>query len=218
MKICDIDTKKTTSDYSERRSRNSSMTTSSENSLVKIEPQSLPRSEEKSCCICFEKFPDTTEEYRLHLLMHLEAYQGKSICPICRVDCTGYERMVDHVFMVHGGVEKLICPHPTCVESFRTEKTLELHSKKHKSPPSNDPGADADDAESARREPRRRVCAFADCDAAEDPAPTFKTCLKCREEGVATPAHYCGKACQTEDWKRRHRAWHLERKQANPED
>ena len=104
---------------------------SSENSSIKIEHQSMPRTDEKSCCICFQKLDDSTDAFRMHLISHLEKYQGKSICPQCYVDCGRYEKMVDHFLMVHGGVEKLVCHHSNCVRSFRTRRTLELHARKH---------------------------------------------------------------------------------------
>ena len=105
------------------------------NGLIKIEAQHLPRSEERiRCCFCFAEFSKTNDEYRLHLLTHLEGYRGKSLCPICRVGCPSYERMVDHVFMVHGGLEMLVCSHPSCVRSFRTLKTLDEHEHEHNHP------------------------------------------------------------------------------------
>ena len=84
-----------------------------------------------SCCICYRNFECRNDEFRLHLLSHLELFVGKPVCPNCRVDCGDYERMVDHFMMVHGEVDKLVCPHPTCIRSFRTERTLNLHARKH---------------------------------------------------------------------------------------
>ena len=103
---------------------------SSAKRLVKIEnAESAPT--EKTCCICFQHFDDVSDIYRLHLLKHMEMYEGKSRCPHCRVDCGHHEKMVDHFLMAHGGVEKLVCLHPSCVRSFRTERTLKMHAKKH---------------------------------------------------------------------------------------
>ena len=105
----------------------------SEKGYIKMEHQSSPRSEEKSCCICFQRFEDASDAFRLHLLKHMEAYQGKSACPLCRVDCRHHEKMVDHFLIAHGRVNKLVCHYPTCVRSFRTSRTLELHAKRHRS-------------------------------------------------------------------------------------
>merc|ERR1711954_7419 len=81
----------------------------------------------KSCCICCLPFKSDSDDYRLHLLHHMEAYHGKTLCPLCRVDCGHFERLVDHFFIVHGGVDKHICPHASCVRGFRTRRMLELH-------------------------------------------------------------------------------------------
>ena len=62
-----------------------------------------------SCCMCYRNFECRNDEFRLHLLSHLELFVGKPVCPNCRVDCGDYERMVDHFMMVHGEVDKLVC-------------------------------------------------------------------------------------------------------------
>ena len=85
-----------------------------------------------SCPICYEKFPDSDDdEYRSHLLRHLESYDGESICHECRTDCNTPDKMIDHFMFVHGGVDKLVCPDPNCIRSFRTKRTLLMHAKKH---------------------------------------------------------------------------------------
>ena len=102
--------------------------------IVKSERDSIgdrPPQRRPSCYFCCQIFNDTSDEYRMHLLSHLEAYSGKTVCPRCLVNCCSHEKMIDHFLMVHGGVEKLICFHSNCVRSFRTRKTLQLHAKKH---------------------------------------------------------------------------------------
>ena len=84
-----------------------------------------------TCCFCFKTCQLADDEFRLHLLIHLEAYRGKAFCPVCRADCTSYERMIDHFLMVHGKMDKLVCSFANCIRSFRTQRTLELHEKKH---------------------------------------------------------------------------------------
>ena len=104
----------------------------SKSSSIKIEHPAEQRPKERNCSICFQHFPDATDAFRFHLLNHMEAYRGKSVCPDCRVDCGHYEKMIDHFLMAHGGLDKLVCPYPSCVRSFRTSRTLELHAKRHK--------------------------------------------------------------------------------------
>ena len=85
----------------------------------------------RSCCICCEPFQADTDQYRLHLLAHLEVYEGKSVCPFCRINCTTNDKMVDHFLMVHGGVRKLVCSHPDCVRTCWTRRTMDRHEKRH---------------------------------------------------------------------------------------
>ena len=85
----------------------------------------------KSCCICFMDLDANSDEYRLHLLRHLEQYEGKSICPSCKKDCGASEKMVDHFLIIHGQVDRLVCPAKNCVRSFRTKKALRIHNGKH---------------------------------------------------------------------------------------
>lgn len=43
----------------------------------------------------------------------------------------------------------------------------------------------------------------------EEPAPkAYKKCLKCKLEGIASARYYCGKVCQTSDWRVRHKEEH----------
>lgn len=93
----------------------------------------LPRENDEiiSCCVCFQTFQTKDDAYRMHLLEHMQDYEGKNICPECLVDCTSHDKMVDHFLVVHGKVRKLICPHSSCVLSFRTRRDLELHAKYH---------------------------------------------------------------------------------------
>ena len=84
-----------------------------------------------TCCLCFQTCRLADDEFRLHLLTHLETYQGKAFCPVCRVHCTSYEKMVDHFLMVHGKLPKLVCSFAQCIRSFRTQRTLDMHYRKH---------------------------------------------------------------------------------------
>ena len=85
----------------------------------------------QSCHFCFQQFDAESETLRSHLLNHLEDYSRKSVCPECRVDCSTNASMVDHFMMVHGKLDKLVCNFANCVRTFRTEKSLHLHAKKH---------------------------------------------------------------------------------------
>ena len=106
---------------------------SSEPTSIKIERQPLQAAGPKRCCICFQSFEnaDSSDAFRMHLLAHLEPYRAKSVCPNCRIDCGEHDKMVDHLLMVHGGVEKLVCQYHSCIRSFRTKRTLEMHMGKH---------------------------------------------------------------------------------------
>ena len=84
-----------------------------------------------SCHFCFDRFDRESEEFRHHLLDHLEVYSGKTICPECRVDCETNDKMVDHFLMAHGKLKKYVCELSTCVRTFRTKKSLEFHARKH---------------------------------------------------------------------------------------
>ena len=99
--------------------------------FIKVENLATQPSSNKTCSICFQTLQNSNDDYRLHLLSHLESYEGKSTCPTCRADCTSYEKMVDHFMMVHGEVQRLVCPHPRCVRSFRIKRTLDMHLRKH---------------------------------------------------------------------------------------
>ena len=83
------------------------------------------------CCICCQKFDAANDEYRLHLLAHYELFRGKTLCFHCQVDCGSNDRMIDHFMIVHGGVNKLVCPDLSCIRQFRTQKSLQMHLKKH---------------------------------------------------------------------------------------
>ncbi|XP_061187815.1 uncharacterized protein LOC133195863 [Saccostrea echinata] len=53
-----------------------------------------------------------------------------------------------------------------------------------------------------------KCCSFCNT---EEPAPkTYKKCLKCKQEGIISARYYCGKKCQTSDWKLRHKGEHKE--------
>ncbi|XP_062574312.1 uncharacterized protein LOC134236151 [Saccostrea cucullata] len=53
-----------------------------------------------------------------------------------------------------------------------------------------------------------KCCSFCNT---EEPAPkTYKKCLKCKQEGIISARYYCGKNCQTSDWKIRHKGEHKE--------
>ena len=86
-----------------------------------------------SCCICQEKFVNgDDDEYRQHLMAHVESFEDKSVCHLCRIDFSTHDKMIDHFMTLHGSVDKLVCPYPSCPRSFRTKRTLQLHANKHR--------------------------------------------------------------------------------------
>ena len=123
------------SNSSSNSSTNSTSNPSRPSSSTSI-PSAKPRprvleTPEVSCHICFLKFQHNTDSFRLHLIDHMLDYAGKTICPDCSANCMGYENMVDHFLMVHGKLKRLVCPHHTCVRSFRLEVTLNIHKQIH---------------------------------------------------------------------------------------
>ena len=86
----------------------------------------------KICCVCCLRFPYDSDEFRTHLLDHLDIYAGKTVCPSCLTHCGTYEKLVFHFLYVHGEVQKHVCPDDSCVRAFWTKKTMDRHLKNHK--------------------------------------------------------------------------------------
>ena len=100
--------------------------------FIKEEPKRVyAHSMVKTCFICIQQFNNSRDECSLHLLDHLVPYEGKSICPICQAKCGTHDTMTDRFLIAHGKLHKLVCPHPDSIRSFRTNRNLELHSRKH---------------------------------------------------------------------------------------
>jgi len=78
------------------------------------------------CSFCQVAFSHQ-DEFRIHLKRELRVYRGKCICPECEIRCQTPAKMIDHVFIVHGGVEKLVCGVADCVKAFWTAEELRLH-------------------------------------------------------------------------------------------
>ena len=78
------------------------------------------------CLFCQVAFSHQ-DEFRVHLKRELRVYRGKSLCPECEIRCQTPAKMIDHVFIVHGGVEKLVCGVADCVKAFWTAEELRLH-------------------------------------------------------------------------------------------
>ena len=69
-------------------------------------------------------------------------------------------------------------------------------------------------AKSGKRAVVLRDSASSLCGIRESKPKSYKCCIRCREEGILPRAYYCGRDCQEEDWNRRHRQFHKDRKAA----
>merc|ERR1712136_179475 len=78
------------------------------------------------CCFCHVSL-EQDDTSKKHALDHLEMYQTKTFCPVCKLDFQSPSRVFDHVLMAHFHLRKLVCKHSHCVRSFWLEKTLKRH-------------------------------------------------------------------------------------------
>ena len=85
---------------------------------------------DQSCPFCSFQFIDETN-FRNHIREELEVYRGKSVCPECRVHCRNPDKMIDHFFAVHAGLQRFVCGVDDCVEAFWTDDELRAHERSH---------------------------------------------------------------------------------------
>jgi len=81
----------------------------------------------KTCVFCSLSFSEST--YRRHLYQELDDYTGKTQCPECAVDCRFTNKMIDHVFFVHGGMRKFVCGRTNCSMAFWLRDELLSHER-----------------------------------------------------------------------------------------
>ena len=82
---------------------------------------------EKVCIFCSLSFSDLT--LRRHMFEELKIYTGKTLCPECAVDCLYPDKMIDHVFLVHGELKKFVCSFENCSEAFWFRDKLLAHER-----------------------------------------------------------------------------------------
>ena len=94
-------------------------------------PTSYPDSSlPKTCFVCSVAFPESV--FRGHLKQELEMFAAgrKVVCPECQIVCPTAEKMIDHAFLTHGKVKKLLCDvDAMCVATFWVEDDLKLHQR-----------------------------------------------------------------------------------------
>ena len=102
-------------------------------SNMSIQPRTINHGEElhQSCPFCCFQFIDESN-FRNHIREELHAYHGKVVCPECRVHCRQPDKMVDHFFAVHAGLQRFVCGvDDDCVEAFWIGDKLQEHEQTH---------------------------------------------------------------------------------------
>ena len=105
---------------------------------VKIEP--TPSSSASSsapnpttrCLLCPRHFESGgKDDYRRHLLQHLQAQEDETVCPICPFASVDTKTLIEHFMFTHGNFDKFCCTHFECDRKFWIERDYRRHLKNH---------------------------------------------------------------------------------------